>query len=137
MVYSRTIEVVTGKNRQLVDITAQVESAVAESCISDGLVLVFTVHTTTGLLVNERESGLIEDIESVLCKLVPSSGSYLHDRVDDNSASHIQSVLLSASLVLPVEGGRPVLGTWQSVFLAERDGPRTRRVLVKVVGDSG
>ena len=137
MVYSNTIEVATGKNKQLVDITAKVERTVSESGISDGLVLVFTVHTTTGLLVNERESGLIEDIESVLCKLVPSSGSYLHDRVDDNSASHIQSVLLSASLVLPVEDGRPVLGTWQSIFLAERDGPRRRRVLVKVVGDRG
>jgi secondary thiamine-phosphate synthase enzyme len=137
VVYSNTIEVATGKNKQLVDITAQVERTVSESGIADGLVLIFTVHTTTGLLVNERERGLIEDIESVLCKLVPSSGSYLHDRVDDNSASHIQSVLLSASLVLPVEDGRLVLGTWQSVFLAERDGPRRRRVLVKVVGDRG
>jgi secondary thiamine-phosphate synthase enzyme len=135
LVYSSTIEVATKKNKELVDITGRIDRIVSESGISQGLALVFTVHTTTGLFINERESGLMQDIETVLCNLVPAGGSYLHDRVDDNSASHIQSTLLTASLTLPVDGGRLSLGTWQSVFLAERDGPRTRRVLVKVVGD--
>jgi secondary thiamine-phosphate synthase enzyme len=135
MVYSSVIKLETGKSAELVDITTQVERIVSESAVADGLALVYTVHTTTGLLINEKEAGLIKDIETVLGGLVPPSGSYLHDRVDDNSASHIQSVLLSTSLVLPVEGGRLSLGTWQSVFLAERDGPRRRTVLVKVVGD--
>jgi secondary thiamine-phosphate synthase enzyme len=137
LVYSRTIRVSTGKNKELVDITADVDKIVSDSEIADGLALVFTVHTTTGLFINERESGLMQDIETVLCDLVPAGRPYLHDRVDDNSASHIQSTLLAASLTLPVEDGRLSLGTWQSVFLAERDGPRTRRILVKVVGDRG
>ena len=99
------------------------------------MVLVFATHTTTGLLINEREGGLLEDVESVLAGLVPETGGYLHDRVDDNAASHIQSILLSPSLAVPIGGGRLSMGTWQSIILAERDGPRRRSLVVKVVGD--
>jgi len=123
------------KNRQMIDITGDVAEAVASSGITDGMVLVFTTHTTTGLYINEHEGGLVDDVESVLCNLVPQRASYKHDRVDDNAASHIQSILMSPSLVVPVEGGRPVLGTWQAIFLAERDGPRSRTVKIKVIGE--
>jgi secondary thiamine-phosphate synthase enzyme len=129
------IEVSTRKNKQLVDITSKVEQVVSGSGIKDGLALVFTTHTTTGLFINEREGGLLDDMESVLCSLVPASGAYHHDRVDNNAASHIQSVLLSASVTLPVGSGRLALGTWQSIILAERDGPRRRTLTVKVIGD--
>ena len=115
--------------------TSRLAEVVEDSGISNGLALVFTLHTTTGLFVNERESGLQADVESVLEKMVPPKGSYHHDRIDDNAASHIQSVVLGASLVLPITRGELDLGTWQSVFLAERDGPRTRTLIVKVVGD--
>ena len=135
MVYSRTIEVVTEKGRQIIDITSHVEKAVSDSGIGDGLVLIFARHTTTGLFINERESGLVQDVESVLCSLVPPRGEYMHDRVDDNAASHIQSVLLSPSLVVPVGKGALELGTWQSILFAERDGPRRRSVIIRVVGD--
>ena len=117
------------------NITGEVAKAVSDSGVGDGLVLLFTNHTTTGLYINEPENGLVRDVESVLCRLVPVSGSYLHDRVDDNAASHIQSILLSPSLVVPVEGGRLSMGTWQSIFLAERDGPRTRTVTIRVLGE--
>lgn len=135
MVYSKTIEIVTRKGREIIDVTSHVKKAVSDSGIGDGLALVFTRHTTTGLFINERESGLVEDVESVLCNLVPLRGEYLHDRDDDNAASHIQSVLLSPSLVLPVGGGTLDLGTWQSILFAERDGPRRRSVTIRVVGD--
>jgi secondary thiamine-phosphate synthase enzyme len=135
MVYSTSLSVRSTKNREMIDITGDVSAAVAASGIADGLVLVFTTHTTTGLYINEHEGGLVDDVESVLCKLVPKTSSYSHDRVDDNASSHIQSILMSASLVIPVEGGRPALGTWQAVFLAERDGPRSRTVKLKVIGD--
>jgi secondary thiamine-phosphate synthase enzyme len=135
MVYSRTIEVVTHKNKEIIDISSGVEDVVAESGIGDGMVLVFTMHTTTGLYLNEREGGLVDDVERVLCGLVPDSGSYRHDRVDNNAASHIQSVLLAPSLTLPLAGGSLELGTWQSILFAERDGPRRRSVIVKVVGE--
>jgi secondary thiamine-phosphate synthase enzyme len=135
VVHSATISVSTKKNRQLVDITAQVEGIVSESRVTDGLALVFTTHTTTGLYINEREGGLMQDVETVLESLVPGAGTYLHDRVDNNAASHIQCILLSPSLTVPITDGRLSLGTWQSIFLAERDGPRRRSVIVKVLGD--
>jgi secondary thiamine-phosphate synthase enzyme len=135
LVYSRSIRVTTRKNRQILDVTPEIQRVVAESGIEDGLALVFTKHTTTGLFINEKEGGLIQDVESVLSKLVPADDGYLHDRVDDNAASHIQALMLSPSVVVPVEGGSLAVGTWQSVLLAERDGPRTRTVIIKVVGD--
>jgi secondary thiamine-phosphate synthase enzyme len=135
VVYTRTIEVVTHKNKEITDISSEVGEVVAGSGISDGIVLVFTMHTTTGLYLNEREGGLVDDVEKVLCGLVPDKASYRHDRVDNNAASHIQSMLLSPSLTLPLAQGSLELGTWQSILFAERDGPRRRSVIVKVVGD--
>jgi secondary thiamine-phosphate synthase enzyme len=135
MVYSTDIGVRSHKNREMIDITGDVARTVADSGISEGLALVFTTHTTTGLYVNEHEGGLVHDLEAVLTDLVPPGGGYRHDRVDDNAASHIQSILLSPSVVVPVEGGRLSLGTWQAIFMAERDGPRSRTVKVKIVGE--
>jgi secondary thiamine-phosphate synthase enzyme len=135
VVHSDTIQVGTKKNRQLIDITAEVGRVVSESRVSEGIALIFTTHTTTGLYINEREGGLMEDLEGVLETLVPCTGDYRHDRVDDNAASHIQCILLSPSLTVPIGNGKLSLGTWQSVFLAERDGPRRRTVIVKVVGE--
>jgi secondary thiamine-phosphate synthase enzyme len=135
VVYSANISVRSTNNKQMIDITAKVAGVLADSGVAEGLALVFTVHTTTGLYINEHEGGLVDDVESVLAGLVPSRGDYKHDRVDDNAASHIQSILLSPSLVVPVEGGRLSLGTWQAVFMAERDGPRSRTIKVKILGE--
>ncbi len=135
MVYSASLSVRSTKNTEMMDITGDVAEAVATSGIADGLALVFTTHTTTGLYINEHEGGLVDDVESVLNKLVPPRAGYRHDQVDDNAASHIQAILMSPSLVIPVEGGKPVLGTWQALFLAERDGPRLRTVKIKVIGE--
>jgi secondary thiamine-phosphate synthase enzyme len=135
VVYSKRIQVSTSGKSDLINISGEVEGAVRESGIKEGMALVFTVHTTTGLFLNEAEGGLLDDIEKALNATVPSSGSYKHNRVDNNAPSHIQSILLGASLTLPVEGGGLLLGTWQNVFLAERDGPRRRTVHIKVVGE--
>ena len=135
LVTTKRISVSTERRFQAVDITSKVAQIVNQAAIQNGVVVVFTTHTTTGLFINERESGLIQDIETVLSQIVPSAGGYLHDRVDDNAASHIQSILLSASISIPVENGRMSLGTWQSIFLAERDGPCSRNVIVTVVGE--
>jgi secondary thiamine-phosphate synthase enzyme len=135
MVHSASLRVRSTQKREMIDISDDVARAVASSGIAEGLALVFTVHTTTGLYINEHERGLVDDVESVFSGLVPEGAGYRHDRVDDNAASHIQSILMSPSLVIPVEKGRPVLGTWQAVFLAERDGPRSRTVKIKVIGE--
>ena len=117
------------------DVTARVAEVVKRSGVANGLAVVFTTHTTTGLFLNEHEGGLEDDFERVLAGLVPPAAGYRHDRVDDNAASHIQSALLGTSLALPVTDGELDLGVWQSVFLAERDGPRRRTLVVKVMGD--
>lgn len=135
MVFSRKIQVSTSAQHEAVDVTSRIRQVVEDSGIVEGIALVFTLHTTTGLFINEHESGLVADVETVLGKMVPAGGSYRHDRVDDNAASHIQSVVLGASLAVPVTSGALDLGTWQNIFLAERDGPRSRTLVVKVVGE--
>jgi len=135
LVYSKKISVETRSRFEFIDITSKVQQVVTDSGITDGIAIVFTVHTTTGLFINENESGLLKDIEVVVCKVVPSSLDYRHNRVDDNAPSHIQSVLLGSSLTIPVESSHLQLGTWQRIFFAERDGPRHRSVIVKVLGD--
>jgi secondary thiamine-phosphate synthase enzyme len=135
MVYTADIGVRSTGNREMIDITGDVAKVLSDSGIAEGLALVFTMHTTTGLYINEHERGLVDDVESALSALVPSQVRYKHDRVDDNAASHIQSILLSPSVVVPIEGGKLALGTWQAIFLAERDGPRSRTVKVKILGE--
>ena len=108
--------------------------AVEESGVKDGLVNVFIPHTTVGLFVNEDEARLREDIKRILLKLIPERAGYGHDEVDYNAHAHLKSVILKPSIVIPINEGRLVMGIWQSIFLAEFDGPRNRRVIVKVIG---
>ncbi len=120
---------------QLVDITDDVREAVSKSGVEEGIVHVFSRHTTAAVIVNEPESGLLRDVVNKLEELVPEGAGYEHDKVDNNADSHLRAILLGPSVTLPVAGGEPVLGTWQSILFVELDGPRTRRVLVTVVGD--
>jgi len=117
-----------------VNITDIVLRAVDKSEIRDGLVNVFVPHATVGLFINEDERGLRKDVERTLMKLIPRRGDYMHDKVDYNAHAHLKSIILSPSTTIPINEGRLMVGTWQSIFLAEFDGPRERRVLVKVVG---
>ncbi|HDI72542.1 MAG TPA: YjbQ family protein, partial [Candidatus Altiarchaeales archaeon] len=94
--------------------------------------LIFTEHTTSGLTINENESGLISDMENILKKLVPED-RYEHDRIDNNADSHLRSLLLEHSLLLPVSDKKLQLGTWQRVFFVELDGPRSRNISVRVI----
>jgi len=118
---------------QILDITTDVDEKVAESGVEDGICLVYTLHTTTGIVINEAESGLTQDILRRLATLAPPGEGYLHDRIDRNAHSHLQAVLLGNSRVLPIEEGHLNLGTWQKVLFIELDGPRHRRVLIKVI----
>ncbi len=127
------IEIETEKNMQIVDITSKVEEAVDASDVQEGICLIYTIHTTTGIVVNEAESGLIHDILRRLASLVPTGEGYLHDKIDSNAHSHLQAILLGNSQILPVIDGKLNLGTWQKVLFIELDGPRRRKVLVKVI----
>jgi secondary thiamine-phosphate synthase enzyme len=126
------ISVKTDQRYQLIDITNQVESVVSKSKAKNGLCLVFVAHSTAAILLTENESGLKNDWLKILKKEVAGM-DFEHDRIDNNADSHILSGLLGQGKVLPIENSRIVRGTWQQIFLVELDGPRTRRVKIKII----
>jgi len=128
------LEINTKSRAELVDITAEVQRIVREKGVQSGICHVFVPHTTAGLTINENWDPTVgQDILMQLDKLVPWHGNYRH--AEGNAAAHIKASLTGSSQTLLVQDGRLVLGTWQGIFLAEFDGPRRRRVLVKLVGD--
>ncbi len=125
----------TPSARALVNVTDRLVEAVRESGTETGIACASVPHTTCALLLNEDEPGLREDVLRLVTELIAPlrrKAPFAHDRVDDNAAAHLGSILLQPSLVLPVEHGRPALGTWQSLFLVELDGPRSRTLRVTV-----
>jgi len=125
------IQIETNTRVQFVDITSDVRQVVAASGCESGLCHVYVPHTTAGLTVNEgADPDVTRDILDQLEKLAPQGGRYRH--AEGNSDAHIRSALLGISQLLPVSGGNLALGTWQSVFFCEFDGPRRRRVFVSV-----
>lgn len=127
------IEVKTGGSTELIDITGNVKEIVKRSGVDSGICVVFTRHTTSGVIINENEAGLKSDFLAILSALVPKGRGYRHDRIDSNAHAHLQAGLLGSSVTVPVEKGALVLGTWQSIFFVECDGPRRRELYVKVI----
>ena len=124
---------------QVLDITIQVQSLVAQSGVGEGLLTLTCPHTTARLNLNEREAMLQRDMVTFLKRLVPRDGDYLHNLapVDDrdNAHAHLLGLFMNASESLPIVAGKPLLGGWQSIFFIELDGPRTRReVRVQILG---
>jgi len=132
------IELRTAGHRDMKDLTAAVTEAVRASGVTTGTAHVFVVGSTAAVGAIELEPGLAGDLSELLDRLVPPSRSYGHERAwhDGNGHSHLQATWLGPSITVPVQGGEPVLGTWQQVFLLECDvRPRTRSVVVTVTGD--
>ena len=128
------IEIKTKGSTELIDITSKVNEIVrSNSSAESGICMIFTRHTTTGIIINENESGLKSDILRLLDELIPRGKGYLHDRIDRNAHSHLRAVVLGSSVTVPIERGDLALGTWQSIFFVECDGPRRREVYVKVL----
>ncbi len=128
------LEINTRSAVELVDITAAVQQTVKEKGMQSGVCHIFVPHTTAGLTLNENwDPSVRADILMELGKIVPLRDNYRH--AEGNSAAHIKASLMGASQTILVEDGRLVLGTWQGIYLAEFDGPRRRRVLVKLVSD--
>ena len=121
----------TNKKQEMVDITQRVADLVKQSRVSDGICLVYVPHATAAVAINENaDPNVRRDLLDRLEQVAPSDGTYLH--TEGNSHAHIKSSLVGSSVVVFVEAGQLVLGTWQSVFLCEFDGPRTRNVMVRV-----
>ena len=129
----KQISVPTNTRSEFVDITDRVQEAVHESGIADGLCHVYVPHTTAGLTINENaDPDVRKDILTELEKRIPWQDNYSHS--EGNAAAHIKASLMGFCQTIFVENGRLVLGTWQGIFFCEFDGPRQRKVLVRVEG---
>ncbi len=137
--FRETVRIDTKPGVQAIDITGRVESIVAKSGVRDGLACVFTPSSTSAIVTNEFEPGLMEDdIPLALDRLFPERIEYGHERRwhDGNGHSHVRATFLGPSLTVPVVDGRAALGTWQQVVFLELDNkPRHREILVQVVGE--
>ena len=118
---------------EIIDITSKVREAIAGSGVNNGIAVVFSFHTTTAIIINESEPRLLDDIIEFLNKLVPEKADYRHNAIDRNADAHLRALFLGNSIAVPVSDGKPDLGTWQSILFIELDGPRERKVGVKVI----
>jgi len=127
----KTISIPTKSRCCFVDITSEVVRAIQESSVREGLAIVFVPHTTAAVTINENaDPSVRRDVLDHLSRAVPDSASYDHE--EGNSPAHIKASMMGSSVTVIVSGGRPVLGTWQGVYLCEFDGPRTRNVFIEV-----
>lgn len=123
----------------IIDITAKVRDVIEKENIQRGQMTIFVSGSTAALTTIENESGLVQDLKEFVEKLVPSDKRYHHDARwgDDNGFSHLRAALFGPSLAVPIENGRPLLGTWQQVVLLDFDNrPRTREIIVQLIGES-
>jgi secondary thiamine-phosphate synthase enzyme len=128
----KEISVETHSRVEMIDITMAVQKAIREEKIEKGICLVYTPHTTAAITINENaDPDVPRDILAALDRAVPFSANYRH--AEGNSAAHAKSSLVGASELVIIENGHLVLGTWQSIFFCEFDGPRTRRFILKIL----
>jgi secondary thiamine-phosphate synthase enzyme len=142
---SCSIRIKTERRLQFIDLTTEVVAHVGASGITEGIVNIQTRHTTTGIVINEDEPLLIEDLKDLLRRWAPRSGDYRHDDLDQrtvnlepgerpNGDSHARALLLGSSESLNIAEGALQLGRWQRIFLVELDGPRTREISIALLG---
>ena len=128
----KEISLGTRSRVEMIDITAAIQKAIGEEKIEEGICLVYTPHTTAAITINENaDPDVPRDILAALDRAVPFSANYRH--AEGNSAAHVKSSVVGASEMIIIEKGRLVLGTWQSIFFCEFDGPRTRKVLISII----
>ena len=127
----------TPTRRALLNITPEVESALAESGIREGLCVVNAMHITASVFINDDESGLHEDFEKWLEKLAPEKphSQYRHNGSEDNADAHLKRALMGREVVVAVTAGQLDFGPWERIFYGEFDGKRAKRVLIKIVGE--
>ncbi len=134
--FTRYLTFNTKNLREIINITPEVEKALKESGIKEGLILVSAMHVTAGVYVNDDEPGIIQDILEWVEKLAPTRKDYRHHLTGETNAdAHLKSLLIHHQVVIPVTNGRLDFGPWQQVFYAEFDGQRPKRVLIKIIGE--
>lgn len=128
----KVLTVKSSTREEFIDITDEVERAVKTEGVKRGVCYLYVPHTTAGITINEgADPAVKKDVLNVLKKIAPQSAGYLH--LEGNADSHVKATLVGSSVVILVEEGRLLLGQWQSIFFCEFDGPRTRKVYLKIV----
>jgi secondary thiamine-phosphate synthase enzyme len=126
------LTVKTQSQTEMIDITRQVQKTITEAGFQDGLCTLYVPHTTAGITINESaDPSVRRDILMVLNQMVPWKADYRH--MEGNSPAHIKSSLVGASQLVVVENGQMVLGTWQGIFFCEFDGPRSRKLQIRLI----
>jgi len=129
----KTINIRTKSRVEFIDITDEISKVISESRVKEGICCIYVPHTTAGVIINEGADPSVQhDIQKTFSRLIPEEGGYTH--AEGNSPAHIKSALTGVSHTIIIDNGKPLLGTWQSIFFCEFDGPRHRNVMVKITG---
>jgi secondary thiamine-phosphate synthase enzyme len=129
------LSVKTRKRTELIDITSEINQHIQKSGTDQGLCMIYVPHTTAAVTINESADPSVKsDILKVLNQIIPWEANYRH--LEGNSPAHIKSTLVGSSELIAIENGRLILGTWQGIFFCEFDGPRTRKVDVRIVAET-
>lgn len=131
---TETFTVETDPGVSVTDVTDRVSNSIPLE-VDRGLCTIHVPHTTAGITLNEAETGLLADIETVMTAMFDDDTEFRHDEIDDNATAHLQSMFLDSSVTIPITAGDIDLGTWQSILFFDGDGPRTRTVRVTVLPD--
>ena len=130
----KTLRIKTARRTQFVDITREIEQAVRDSAVKQGVCYVYVPHTTAGVAINEHaDPDVAGDVEEIFDRLIPHHGTYRH--AEGNTDSHMKAILTGTSKTIFIENAKLALGTWQGIFLCEFDGPRQRSFFIKIVPD--
>jgi len=133
MSYLYTIEILTKKHDECIEITHQVAEKVQLSGVKNGIAIVYVPHTTAGITINEHaDPSVMQDVRKMLSLLIPWDHD-IYSHMEGNSAAHIKSVLTGSSVTVIIKEGRLLLGTWQGIFFCEFDGPRRRKAYVQII----
>ena len=135
--YRAEIKLTTEKRVETVDITSHVIDACNKSGIDDGIALVFPHHTSSAVYISDSDRSLTGDFASILAELAPEGRDYAHDLTDykKNAFGHIRANLAGHHILIPITGGRPDLGVYQTIYYAEFDGQREKEIVIKIVGE--
>ena len=143
-VYRKKIEIKSSSSVELIDITEKVGEVVSDSGVREGMVLIYSPHTSAGIFVNHNEPMLLQDFMRVLHRLAPIDDRYSHDLFElarksksdgrSNGHSHCKAMLIGVSVTLPIEKGHILITEKQNIFVAEMDGARTRDIVIQVMG---
>jgi len=135
-IHSDYMTVQTTQKREFMDITPNVKDAAQKSGIRDGFVLVASLHSNSGVFVNDGEAGLLQDVDEWLNRVAPPRDDYHHaSRSESNASAHLQNLLLHHQVLVSLTDAKLELGPWQQVIYAELDGQRPKRILIKVFGE--